>query len=304
MSTAPLSFGIKTTPMRASYDEIVRVWRDADEIEDFEHAWLWDHFLPLSSPPTDPVLEGWTLLAALAAQTERLRLGHLVTSNAIRPPAVLAKMAATTDVVSGGRLVLGIGVGGTRQPDGVDNPAVAEYAAYGIPLPPPGVGVERLVESLDIVHRLWTEPEPFDFDGRHFRLRGAVCEPKPVQPTGPPILIGGYGDRMLRVVAEHADIWNIPGPPHGRVEHLVERSAALDRHCAAIGRDPASLTRSTQMIVSYDDPAATRAAVVALAGAGFDHFVLAPPAPYREKVARWLADEIVTPVRELVGEGQ
>ena len=301
MSTARPTFGIKTTPMRAGYDEIVRVWRDADEIEDFEHAWLWDHFLPLFSPPTDPVLEGWTLLAALAAQTERLRLGHLVTSNAIRPPAVLAKMAATTDVISGGRLVLGIGVGGTRQPDGVDNPAVAEYAAYGIPLPGPGVGIERLVESLDIVRRLWTEPEPFDFDGRHFQLRGAVCEPKPVQTAGPPILVGGYGDRMLRVVAEHADIWNIPGPPHGRVEHLVERIAVLDRHCAAVGRDPASLSRSTQMIVSHDDPAATRTALVALAGAGFDHFVLAPLPPYRDKVARWLADEIVVPVREELG---
>ena len=139
------------------------------------------------------------------------------------------------------------------------------------------------------------------FLGSPFQLRGAVCEPKPVQTAGPPILVGGYGDRMLRVVAEHADIWNIPGPPHGRVEHLVERSAVLDRHCAAVGRDPASLSRSTQMIVSHDDPAATRTALVALAGAGFDHFVLAPLPPYRDKVARWLADEIVVPVREELG---
>jgi alkanesulfonate monooxygenase SsuD/methylene tetrahydromethanopterin reductase-like flavin-dependent oxidoreductase (luciferase family) len=300
--TAPrLSFGIKTTPMRVGYDAVVRVWREADQIEEIEHAWLWDHFLPLFSPPTDPVLEGWTLLAALAAQTERLGVGLLVTNNAARLPAVLGKMAATTDVISHGRLVLGLGVGGTRQPDAVHNPAVAEHAAYGLPLVAPAEGIARLVETVTIIRRMWSEEQPFDVDGRYNRLRGIACAPKPVQRPGPPLLLGGWGDRTLRAVAEHADIWNIPGPPHNRVEHLAERSQVLDRCCAAAGRDPATITRSTQMIVGHDDPASTRDAAVALVQQGFTHIVLAPMPPYPEKVARWLVDEIILPVRERLG---
>src|SRR5262245_4445119 len=113
-----LSFGIKTTPARNTYADIVRVWREADGVSAIEHAWLWDHLLPLVGPASEPAYEGWTLLSALAAQTRRLHLGLLVTNNRLRPPAILAKIAATTDVISDGRLVLGIGVGGTHQPAG------------------------------------------------------------------------------------------------------------------------------------------------------------------------------------------
>src|SRR4051794_30053110 len=103
---AELSFGIKTTPAHASYDELLRVWTEADAVPEIEHAWLWDHLLPLFGPREGPAYEGWTMLAALAAQTERLRVGLMVTSNAVRPPAVLAKIAATTDVIARGRLVM------------------------------------------------------------------------------------------------------------------------------------------------------------------------------------------------------
>ena len=303
MSDAPrLSFGVKTTPMRTTFEEVARVWREADAIDEIEHAWLWDHFLPLFSPPTDPVLEGWTTLAALAGQTSRLGVGLLVTNNGARPPAVLAKMAATVDVISGGRLVLGIGVGGTRQPDGVENPAVAEYAAYGLPLPAPGEGIGRLDEALGLIRRMWTGDAPFDFDGRWYPTQGTVCVPRPVQPGGPPVLIGALGDRTLRVVAEHADIWNVPGPPHGTIDDIVRRSRVLDGHCAAIGRDPASIVRSTQIIVGYDDPAATRATLGALVDVGITHLVLAPLAPYRPDVVRWLTDELVLPTKNRVGE--
>jgi alkanesulfonate monooxygenase SsuD/methylene tetrahydromethanopterin reductase-like flavin-dependent oxidoreductase (luciferase family) len=291
-----VSFGIKTAPMHNTYRDIERVWREADDIPAIEHAWLWDHFLPLAGPPSGAVHEGWTVLAALAARTARLRLGLLVTSNAVRPPAVLAKIAATTDLISDGRLVVGIGVGGTRQPSEVPNPAIAEYAAYGLSLVSPAEGIRRLDEACTILRGLWTE-EVFDFAGRHYRLTGAYCDPKPVQRPGPPLLIGGWGDRTLRVVARHADLWNMPGPPHNPVSYTAERSAALDTACAEIGRNPAEITRSVQTHVSYADPAATRATVHALRAAGFAHIVLTLPTPYPAGVAAWVADEIIEPVR-------
>ena len=295
-----LSFGIKTSPMRTDYRAILDVWLEADGIPEIQHAWVWDHFVPLVGPATDAIHEGWTLLSALAARTTRLRLGVMVTSNAARPPAVLAKMAATVDHISAGRLILGLGVGGTRQPEGVANPAIREYDAYGLALVAPAVGVGRLAETCAIVRRMWTG-EVFDFAGRHYQLTQAVCQPPPVQRPGPALLLGGWGDRTLGVVAEHADIWNIPGPPHGPVDHLLERSRRLDERCRAIGRDPGAIVRSTQLIVSYDDPGASRAAIQQLAAGGFAMFVLALPTPYPPGAARWAADEIIRPVRAATG---
>jgi alkanesulfonate monooxygenase SsuD/methylene tetrahydromethanopterin reductase-like flavin-dependent oxidoreductase (luciferase family) len=290
-----LSFGIKTNPVHTGYDDILRVWEEADEVPEIGHAWLWDHFRPLYGPADGPIHEGWTLLAALAARTSRLRLGLMVTSNRVRPPAVLAKIAATTDVISRGRLVVGLGVGGTRQPPGAGaNPAEAEFAAYGLDLVSPAEGVARLDEACTILRRMWTGEE-FDFTGRHYRLTGAQCRPVPVQRPGPPLLIGGWGDRTLRVVARHADIWNVPGPPHNTAGYLAERARVLDAHCATAGRDPATITRSTQTHVDYDDPAATRAVVRELAAAGVTHIVLNLRTPYPPGVARWLASEIIAP---------
>jgi alkanesulfonate monooxygenase SsuD/methylene tetrahydromethanopterin reductase-like flavin-dependent oxidoreductase (luciferase family) len=294
-------FGLKTTPMHVGYEDIVRVWREADGLPEIEDAWLWDHLIPLAGPKNGQIHESWTLLAALAAQTERLRLGLLVTSNRVREPAVLGKIATTVDVISHGRLVMGIGVGGTHQPAGAGgvqgaNPAVAEYEAYGLSLVPPAEGIARLAETIAILRRMWTE-DVFDFTGAHYVLRGNRNEPKPVQRPGPPLLIGGWGSRVLRLVAEHADMWNIPGPPHNDVAFVAERNRVLDRHCADIGRDPREITRSVQYIVSYDDPAGDRAAILDLIGVGMTHIVLSIRSPYPQGVARWLVDEIITPVR-------
>jgi alkanesulfonate monooxygenase SsuD/methylene tetrahydromethanopterin reductase-like flavin-dependent oxidoreductase (luciferase family) len=279
-----VTFGIKTTPMRVSYPDILRVWQEADELPEIADAWLWDHLMPLSGPRDGTVLEGWTLLSALAVKTRRLRLGLLVTSNRLRNPALLGKMATTVDVVSGGRLVMGLGVGGTHQPAGAggiagENPAGAEYAGYGLSLVPPGEGIARLAETVAVLRGMWTQ-DVFDFDGPYHRLTGNRNEPKPVQRPGPPILIGGWGTRLLRLVAEQADIWNIPGPPHNGIDHVAERSRVLDAHCAAIGRDPRAITRSVQYIVSYEDPAADRAAIAELITAGFTHIVLSLRSPY------------------------
>jgi alkanesulfonate monooxygenase SsuD/methylene tetrahydromethanopterin reductase-like flavin-dependent oxidoreductase (luciferase family) len=295
-----LTFGLKTTPMHVGYAEILRVWQQADEIPQFRDAWLWDHFLPLAGPKDGQILEGWTLLTALAAQTSRLRLGLLVTSNRVRPPAVLGKIASTLDVISNGRLVMGLGAGGTYQPPGAggiagENPAIAEYAAYGLTLVPPAEGLARLRETIEILRGMWSE-EVFDYAGRYYSLEANRNEPKPVQRPGPPLLIGGWGDRMLGLVAEYADVWNIPGPPHNDFEFLADRLRMLDIQCAKAGRDPRSISRSVQVIVQYDDLPGTRSIVGRLAALGFDHIVLSLPRPYPVRAASLLATEIIDPL--------
>lgn len=280
------SFGIMTAPMQVDYHDILRVWQEADAVPEIEHAWLFDHLMPIGGSADGPTFEGWTLLAALAAQTRRLRVGLLVTSNRFRPPAMLAKIAATVDVVSGGRLDFGIGAGSRP-----DHPlARREYEAHGLPFHDFAHSVASLAEACTVIRRLWTETEPFDFHGTHTQLTGAFGNPKPVQRPHPPILIGGRSSAILRVVAEHADMWNIPGHD---IADAADRSALLTRYCTEIGRDPGSITRSIHLPVSYDDPGSTRDTIDEAVLAGFHHIVLGLPAPYPTDVARWIADELV-----------
>jgi alkanesulfonate monooxygenase SsuD/methylene tetrahydromethanopterin reductase-like flavin-dependent oxidoreductase (luciferase family) len=282
------SFGIMTAPMQVGYQDILRVWSEADTIPEIEHAWLFDHLMPIAGDPDGPVLEGWTLLSALAARTRRLRIGLLVTSNRFRPPAMLAKIATTVDIVSGGRLDFGIGAGSRPS-----HPlAKREYDAHGLPFHDAAHAIASLAEACTVIRRLWTSAEPFDFDGTHVRLTGAFGNPGPVQRPHPPIVIGGRSAATLRVVAEHADVWNIPG---GDIDDAVRRSAMLDRYCAEIGRDPASVTRSIYLPVSYQEPGTTRKAIREALDSGFRHIVLGLPAPYPAGVAQWVADELVTP---------
>jgi alkanesulfonate monooxygenase SsuD/methylene tetrahydromethanopterin reductase-like flavin-dependent oxidoreductase (luciferase family) len=292
-----LSFGIKTSQMGLAYTDILRVWRDADQVPLFQHAWLWDHMVPLRGDVRGAALEAWTLLAALAAQTSRLRLGVMVTSNRLRNPALLAKMAATVDVISGGRLDFGIGAGGSQLP-GAPEALTAivrrEFEAYGVPIIPAGQAVGALDEACTLIRRMWAEDGPFDFGGRYYQLRGAVCEPRPAQRPGPPFVIGAGGERTaLRVVARHADVWNCPART---AEEFRHKSHVLDEHCAAIGRNPAEITRSMQIIVPPGDAAASRALLLELIGAGATHLVLAPAPPWPDRPAQWLADEVAGPV--------
>ena len=281
------SFGIMTAPMQVDYHDVLRVWREADTIPEIEHAWLFDHLMPIGGDPDGPIHEGWTLLSALAAQTRRLRLGLLVTSNRFRPPAMLAKIAATVDIVSGGRLDFGIGAGSRPS-----HPlARREYDAHGLPFHDSAHAVGSLAEACTVIRRLWTEARPFDFHGAHVQLTGVFCNPKPVQRPGPPILIGGRSSATLRVVAEHADVWNIPG---GDIDGVAGRSALLDRYCTEIGRDPDSILRSIHLPVSYDQPSATRDAIGGAIDAGFRHIVLGLAAPYPADVARWVTDELIS----------
>jgi len=194
----PLRFGIKTSPLYATHEALLDLWREADAVAIFEHAWLFDHFMPQGDNPAGPCLEGWTLLAALAAQTTRLRVGVMVTSNTYRYPAVLAKMAATIDIIAHGRLNFGIGAGSSEK----------EHLAYGIPLYSPGERIRRLGEACELIQRLWRDPV-VSFDGRYYQLREAYCEPKPIQKPHPPFVMGGDGEYVIeRVIARYADTWD------------------------------------------------------------------------------------------------
>lgn len=155
-----LRFGIKTAPLHATHEALLEVWQEADTLPIFEHAWLNDHFLSLRDNQAQPCLESWTLLAVLAAQTTRLRVGVMVSGNTYRHPAVLAKMATTVDIIAHGRLNFGIGTGWDEK----------EHLAYGIPLPSPGERVRRLGEACEMIQKLWTEPV-VNFDGRYYQLR-------------------------------------------------------------------------------------------------------------------------------------
>ncbi|KDN19139.1 LLM class flavin-dependent oxidoreductase [Amycolatopsis rifamycinica] len=282
-----MSFGIMTPPMQVGYDEVLRVWREADTVPEIEHAWLFDHLMPIAGDPDGPILEGWTLLSALAAQTSRLRIGLLVTSNRFRPPAMLAKIATTVDIVSGGRLDFGIGAGSRPS-----HPlARREYDAHGLPYHGQADAVAALAEACTVIRRLWTAEAPFDFAGEHVSLTGAYGNPRPVQRPHPPIMIGGRANATLRVVAAHANVWNIPGG--GDIEDLAARSRLLDKYCEEIGRNPAEITRSIFLPADYEHSEVTRAKIAEAGNAGFGHFVLGLPNPYPEGVAHWVAEELI-----------
>lgn len=290
-----LHFGIKTTQY-APYEDILHVWQEADTLPSIEHAWLFDHPMPIGrADPGGPCLDGWTMLAALAAQTRRLRLGLMVASNANQTPPWLAKRAATVDIISHGRLEFGLGAGGVER----------EHTAYGTDLFPAGERIRRLGEACEIIRRMWTEPV-VDFEGRYYHLTETYCEPKPIQKPHPPFLIGGNGEQLtLRVVAQHAAVWNfpgLPGIPHGAVEEFQHKNQVLDEYCAEIGRNPASLARSVQIIIDpAEHPAQTRQTVLDFIAAGATHLVLAPRR-LNEGIAHWLSEEIIDPVREAAGD--
>ena len=281
---AKLRFGIKTAPQHTTYDAMLEVWREADATPVFEHAWLFDHFAPIFSDVNGPCLEGWTLLAAFAAQTNRIRIGQMVTGNTYRHPAVLAHMAATIDVISNGRLDMGIGAGWNEY----------EHTSMGIPLYAPGERIRRLGEACEIIKLLFTQ-HLTDFDGRYYQLKEARCEPKPIQKPYPPFVIGGGGEQLtLRVVARYADVWNFSGGP---VENLTHKTEILHSHCAEAGRDPAEIEVSVQVPVNYDDMSATVTTVQGYVDAGATHLILNLRYPYPAGIVTRLAEEVVPQMR-------
>ena len=250
------------------YPEMVRV-ANAAENHGFDSIWLCDHFLTTSpedyvqdagitsaggvqqttgAPPTSmALLEGWTALAALARDTTRIRLGTSVLCNSYRHPAVLAKMAATLDVISEGRLELGLGAGWFKR----------EFEAYGIPFAPAGERVSALGEALEVIKTIWTEPNPV-YAGRFYTLDGAICDPPPVQKPHPPLWVGGEGDRVQRIAATSAQGINIRW---WSPEKVSERRGYLAEACAQAGRDPATLRLSVTTLLAPTESAEQEARV-------------------------------------------
>jgi F420-dependent oxidoreductase-like protein len=281
---AKLSFGIKTAPQHTTYDAMLAIWRAADALPVFEHAWLFDHFAPIFSDLDGPCLEGWTLLAAYAAQTTRIRVGLMVTGNTYRHPAVLANTAATLDIISNGRLDFGIGAGWNEY----------EHSSMGIPLYTPGERIRRLGEACEIIKRLFTQ-QLTDFDGRYYQLKDARCEPKPIQKPYPPFVIGGSGEQLtLRVVAKYANIWNFAGGTADVFEHKIR---ILHQHCQEIGRDPGEIQLSVQIPVNYADLTETIRTTQSYVDAGATHLILNLRYPYPDGIVARLAEEVVPQIR-------
>ena len=278
-----MRFGFKTAPQHTGWDELLAVWRAADDVEVFESGWNFDHFYPIFSDSTGPCLEGWTMLAALATATERLRLGVLVTGIVYRHPAVLANMAATVDVVSHGRLELGLGAAWNEE----------ECEAYGIELGSLKERFDRFDEACEVVVRLLAQ-ETTDFRGVHYSLTGARCEPKPVQRPHPPICIGGTGERRtLRSVARWAQHWNFPG---GSPQEFARKREVLDARCAEVGRDPAEVLTSTHLRLGEGGPAAVAEDAHAFSEVGLDLGIVYLPTPHTPDVLEPLA-EALAPLR-------
>lgn len=219
----------------------------AAEDAGYDSLWVYDHFHTVPRPSEESVFECWTTLAALAEATSRIRLGQMVSATPYRNPALTAKIVGTLDVVSGGRVDWGVGAGWYQQ----------EFEAYGYAFPPAGERLGMLEEAVQVVKAMWTRPAA-SFEGRHYRIEDANCDPKPLQDPHPPVWIGGGGERRtLRIVAEHADCSNWGGKPD-EWAHKVE---VLERHCAEVGRDPATITKTWHpncLVVDSEDEARER----------------------------------------------
>jgi F420-dependent oxidoreductase-like protein len=238
-----VKFGIQALQGMPDYSTLKKVVQECDRL-DFDSAWVYDH-LQFTYGPT---LECWTILAALAEATHGIRIGSLVTCNAFRYPSLLARIGATVDMISEGRLIFGIGAGWLE----------TEAVAYGIPFARAGTRVEMLDEALSVIRKLWTEDE-VTFKGKHYSLEKAVCLPKPVQKPYPPILVAGGGDKMLRVIAKHANAWNsgFTSP-----EDFKQEITRLEKACNETGRNRNEIENTFQsrvIIAENDEDAIERA---------------------------------------------
>ncbi|TMB87811.1 MAG: LLM class flavin-dependent oxidoreductase [Chloroflexi bacterium] len=272
-------FGI-CTDQNMPWDKNVERWQLFERLG-YESAWVCDHLVQ-PSRPNGPYLEAWSLLAGLAARTEKIRIGVLVTSNTFRFPQVVAKMAVTVDHISNGRLEVGLGAGWYEP----------EHTMFGIPFPETKELVGRFREAVQVVDLL-TREDTSSFDGTYYQLKNAQSRPASVQKPRPPLVIGAFGPRMLKIVATYADTWNAFGTP----SEMRERNQMLDDYCRELGRDPDTLDRSLYYWVpkSDADPWASKQAFYDVINpyieAGVNQFILDQPRDEQLDMLEWAAAE-------------
>ncbi|MDE0189654.1 MAG: LLM class flavin-dependent oxidoreductase [bacterium] len=282
-----VTFGLTVTPSDP-YGVLVKKWRYFDELG-FDSIWHCDHLLRPNNP-TYPLFEGWTLLAAIAAETSRIRMGTLVTSNVLRHPALLAQEAITVDHVSEGRLEFGIGCGWFEE----------EHERFGIPLFEPGPRVDRFSEAMEIIDPLM-RGETVSYEGRHYQLSEARLRPRPVQSPRPPFTLAAHQPRMMRIAARFADRWT----SSGTLEEMGERSRFLDAECERLGRDPREVIRSFRAGPSnptcrglpdlWSSPGAFSEVMGKLTEAGADEIIMDQPRPDQYKTVERIASRFFGP---------
>jgi F420-dependent oxidoreductase-like protein len=274
-----MRFGLDIAQHQLTWDEIVTRAKLA-EVSGFDGIWVFDHFTALYADPKGPCLEGWTLLAALARETTKVRLGTLVTGMTHRVPSVLAAEVVTVDHLSNGRVECAIGAAWNEP----------EHRALGIPFPPAGERMDRLEEGVEALRLLFTQDD-VTFEGRHVRLEGATYNPKPVQRPRPPIWIGGTGrKRLLPIAGRYADVW------HGwadDADELRSMMTIVDAAATDAGRDPASILRASSLSISepWDE---VRRAYDWMAAGGIGYFVVGWPGEGRARVEEFVAEVMPT----------
>jgi F420-dependent oxidoreductase-like protein len=262
-----IRFGVHAGPQGATFDQFLELWQRADEL-DYDWVSVFDHFMPIFGDPDGGCFEGVTMMAALAAHTTKVRVGMLVTGVTYRHPAVAANMAATIDHISHGRCEYGVGAAWFEK----------EHDQYGIPFPRIGVRMDMLEEACQVMRGLWSKEHQFTFEGKHYQLRDAQMDPKPVQEHLP-LVIGGSGEkRTLRIVAEHGDVWN---SAFGDLDVFEHKLSVLAQHCSDVGRDPADIRKSLTfraMLAEDEAGVAERRKELEAAGGGgrFSWFVGTP----------------------------
>jgi alkanesulfonate monooxygenase SsuD/methylene tetrahydromethanopterin reductase-like flavin-dependent oxidoreductase (luciferase family) len=254
----------------------------------FDSLWLPDHFVP-TARPEGPFFEAWTLLAALATQTEQARIGIMVSSNTFRHPSLLAKQAVTLDHVSNGRLELGVGAGWFRD----------EHEMFGLDFPETGELVDRFAEALDLLDR-YLSNDITSFAGEYYSLKDAPNRPAPIQQPRPPLVLGAHGPRMIRLAARYADTWNSRGTP----DEMRQRNGAMDDACRRYGRDPAAVKRSLLYVVAqmpderpWDSVDAFEDFVGRFGEVGVQEFIFQPPPPEQFAIVERVATNAIPSLR-------
>ena len=284
--TRPRQFGIVRN-QNLDWETMVRHWRAFEECG-FDSIWHADHYQRPSIPDA-PFLEGWTLLAALAQKTERVRIGLLVTSNTFRHPPLVAKQAVTVDHISGGRLELGMGTGWFR----------GEHDNFGVDFPEPPELVARFQEAVILIDKLLTQ-EFTTFRGAYYQVTEAPFRPAPLQRPRPPLTLGAHGPRMLRFAAQYADRWNT----HGTVDEIRERNARLDEACLAVDRDPGEIIRSLygwtipMGVDPWSSPDAFAEGVGRYSEAGMTEFLMEAPHEHQFDVMERVAANLLPHLRD------